>query len=390
LQEVHRCGCVHRDIKPQNLLIDRAGHVKLVDFGLSMVSEGEEGDEFSMAMIFGHECVGTAAFMAPEQVVDSLTADARSDIYGLGCTLYALLVGDTPFSDTRDILKAHQFNSPKNVCEIVPAIPPQVGEIVAKMLSKNPEDRFASAGEVAEALSPWAKRSSVEFDFDKILAERNKTAREKMAEIQRRQRSSPNAGNSSSRAASISSVAASSAESTPSVSSSVARRDPFGFENPPTIVLRKSNDSENRNNGPMARALLSGMALFPLNGGPAVPLLKDRFLIGRSADCDLQIQDASVSSRHCELQFDGTQWLLVDLKSRNGVRVNGDPIQKHVLRMGDTIVIGASLRLRFNPLRGNAHYLSPGRLRLALTVFITSAVLFMIAATIFKLWHLGG
>ena len=64
LHHVHQSGFVHRDIKPQNLLIDHHGIVKLLDFGLTMFRDGEKGDEFSMAMIFGHECVGTAAFDA--------------------------------------------------------------------------------------------------------------------------------------------------------------------------------------------------------------------------------------------------------------------------------------------------------------------------------------
>jgi serine/threonine-protein kinase len=138
LHHMHLAGFVHRDIKPQNLLIDRNGDVKLIDFGLSMRREGELGDEFSMAMIFGHECVGTAAYSSPEQAIDSLKSDARSDVYSLGCTLFAMLTGDTPFpyKDTNDVLKAHQREFARNVCNIVPSIPKVVGEIVAKMLMK--------------------------------------------------------------------------------------------------------------------------------------------------------------------------------------------------------------------------------------------------------------
>lgn len=168
VHHVHHVGFVHRDIKPQNLLIDHAGHVKLLDFGLAMFRDNEKGDEFSMAMIFGHECVGTAAFMAPEQVADSLNADARSDVYSLGCTMYAILTGDTPFpyAETKEIVKAHQSQLARNVCDIVPSIPAPVGEIVARMLAKNPDDRFATAEDVARELSLWSKTSPVEFDFD--------------------------------------------------------------------------------------------------------------------------------------------------------------------------------------------------------------------------------
>jgi pSer/pThr/pTyr-binding forkhead associated (FHA) protein len=92
------------------------------------------------------------------------------------------------------------------------------------------------------------------------------------------------------------------------------------------------------------------MSVVPLNGAEPIPLLKNRFVIGRAADCDLQIQDASVSGRHCELRFDDYQWTLIDLNSRNGVRLNGDIIKKHSVRAGDTIVIG-TLRLRLKDAR---------------------------------------
>lgn len=401
LHQVHLARFVHRDIKPQNLLIDHAGHVKLLDFGLSMLSEGEEGDEFSMAMIFGHECVGTAAYMAPEQATDSLKADARSDIYGLGCTLFAMLTGDTPFplADAKETVKAHQSKIPRNVCDVVPSIPKAVGAIVARMLSKDPEARYASGEEVAKVLSEYAVRSPVEFDFDKILVDRNKAAREKLAELQRRQRKSADASSSTARPSAISSVATSTTGAmkrvgldshAPGVSSSIARRDPFGFEHPPAIVLRHTNESKNRVEDESIRALESEMVLLPLNGESAIRLNKDQFLIGRGEDCDLQIQDASISTHHCELQFDGHYWTLVDLNSRNGVRVNGDTVKKHLLRAGDTLIIGASLRIRFTSLNGDTVGQSGHRIRFALFGLLALTFAALLTAAAFKFWDLGG
>ena len=372
LHHVHLAGFIHRDIKPQNLLIDSKGLVKILDFGLSMMGDGEEGDEFSMAMIFGHECVGTSAFTAPEQALDSLKADVRSDVYSLGCTLFASLVGDTPFplSKASDVLKAHQSQIPRNVSDIIPSIPRPVGDIVAKMLAKKPEDRYATAADVARALAVWSKTIPAEFDFRQILTERNKTAEEKLAEIQKRQRLPSGAASSTARPVSTSSVASAasgtfSTAGKPSSASSVARRGPFGFDHPPAILVRQQSTQGSVSNTHSLKAIKSGMGLLPLTGGEAIPLMQDPFVIGRRVDCDLQIQDASVSSRHCELRYDGNNWIITDLNSRNGIRVNGEVVQKRKLDAGDIVIVGPSLRLRFADLKESTARLSK-RLRYGL------------------------
>ena len=385
LHQVHLAGFVHRDIKPQNLLIDQNGLVKILDFGLSMHRDGEEGDEFSMAMIFGHECVGTSAYTSPEQAIDSLQADPRSDVYSLGCTLFAALTGDTPFpfSKASDVLKGHHTQIPRNVCDVVPSIPRAVGEIVAKMLAKKPEDRFASAVEVAEALTVWSTLSPVEFDFKRILADRKKTADEKLADIQRRQRTAANSASSTARPVSASSatqvvvnplsqVLPRGDSAAPLTGSSVARRGPFGGESPPAILVRDPIESTVPSAAHSRPALKSGMGLLPLSGGPVIPLSKDPFILGRHIDCDLQVQDASVSNRHGEFRFDGKHWTLTDLKSRNGIRVNGISVLQHRLQPGDVILIGHSLRLRFTDQRRDSatNGFSGKRLALGLILFL--------------------
>ncbi|OYW12881.1 MAG: hypothetical protein B7Z55_17785, partial [Planctomycetales bacterium 12-60-4] len=181
LEYAHQQGYIHRDVKPQNLLVDSACQIHLLDFGLGMTREGETGDEFSMAMIFGHQSVGTAEYAAPEQTKDSLSADARSDIYSLGATLFTAMTGTTPFQaeTTAAMLEAHHTQRLRSVREYVRSIPVEVADTIARMMARNPDERFRSAAEVAEALAPWSKTVPVEFDFDTILAERKLQARER-------------------------------------------------------------------------------------------------------------------------------------------------------------------------------------------------------------------
>ena len=95
LAEMHRHGLVHRDIKPSNILIDKSGTAKLADLGLAR-HEGDGGDTQLTAT---GAVMGTIDYMAPEQIVDARRADIRSDLYGLGCTLFHMLAGRVPFPD---------------------------------------------------------------------------------------------------------------------------------------------------------------------------------------------------------------------------------------------------------------------------------------------------
>lgn len=377
LHHAHERGLVHRDVKPQNLLIDHRGHVKLLDFGLAMMRDGEGGEEFSMAMIFGHECIGTPAFMAPEQSRDSLTADARSDVYGLGCTLFSALTGDTvfPLRNPHDVVKAHQTQSPRSVRELVPEIPEGVAAVVAKMLAKNPDDRYQSAAHAASELAKWSKSEAVKFDLPEILAERTQNALEKLAELHK---SRPGAASSTTRLSRLSSVAESSdrlhaARAAHHANDRAAGQGHVG--RPEILVI----DRQVSVNGSVDftsdfRAPHRGKVLIQLGGGPEIPLISERIVIGRADQSDLQIPDQSVSGRHCELHFDGTSWWINDFKSRNGTRVNGKPVNRRQIADGDVISIGNSLRLRFDSAGANVakgpinSTRSPSKFQLAMMV----------------------
>lgn len=153
LQHAHEMGLVHRDIKPANCLVDKNQVVKLLDMGLARIKD----DEGSLTMDNNENVLGTADYLAPEQALNSHKADSRSDIYSLGCTLYYLLTGHPPFREgsISERLLKHQVEKPPSILKDRPDIPPTLLHICEKMMSKSANDRYQTAGEVAERLTEW-------------------------------------------------------------------------------------------------------------------------------------------------------------------------------------------------------------------------------------------
>ncbi len=162
LQHAHEHGMVHRDIKPSNLILGRQGNrgvVKILDFGLARV-EREHGGAGTLTQ--AGQLLGTPAYMAPEQTSDPRRVDIRADIYSLGCTFYYLLTGNPPFQGANlyDILQAHQSMEalPLNLAR--PEVPIQLAIVVATMMAKEPDRRFGTPQEVAQALAPFLKKDA--------------------------------------------------------------------------------------------------------------------------------------------------------------------------------------------------------------------------------------
>ena len=162
LQHAHERGLVHRDLKPSNLLITAQGQVKLLDLGLARFLQDQIADPARTREGMG---LGTPDYAAPEQFRDAHSADARSDIYALGCTLYHLLAGRVPFpgSSLSEKYTAHERKEAAPVEELCPEVPGGLALVVAKMMAKRPADRFQSAAEVATALAPHVAGSSASF-----------------------------------------------------------------------------------------------------------------------------------------------------------------------------------------------------------------------------------
>jgi len=146
LDYAHARGFVHRDIKPSNVIVDDQGHVTLTDFGTVKPAEGAKLTAPWMS-------IGTPEYMSPEQI-SGLVVKPASDIYSLGIVCYEMLSGQVPFSgSTPHVLHAHVYDQPRPLNELVEQIPEVVAEVIHYALSKKPERRFASAGEMARALT---------------------------------------------------------------------------------------------------------------------------------------------------------------------------------------------------------------------------------------------
>ncbi|MCH8043380.1 MAG: serine/threonine protein kinase [Planctomycetes bacterium] len=158
----HACqrDVVHRDIKPSNVLITAEGHAKLVDMGLARLHQVEHsGDDLTASGV----TLGTFDYISPEQARDPRTADVRSDLYSLGCTLYFMLTGKPPFPDGTVLQKLlqHQGDEPPDPREVRSDLPQEMTRLLSKMLFKSPEARYQQPSELIADLLLLADRLGI-------------------------------------------------------------------------------------------------------------------------------------------------------------------------------------------------------------------------------------
>ena len=157
LQHAHQAGLVHRDVKPANLLVSRAGVVKVLDLGLARFFHDDEDTVTKEHS--GQAILGTADYLAPEQGRDSHAVDIRADIYSLGATFYFLLVGKAPFADgtLNQKLIWHQMKAPTAVRKLRPDVPEALAVVISRMMAKDPAGRYQTPADVVAALEPWTQ-----------------------------------------------------------------------------------------------------------------------------------------------------------------------------------------------------------------------------------------
>ncbi|HET9495990.1 MAG TPA: protein kinase, partial [Chloroflexia bacterium] len=147
LSVAHAKGLIHRDVKPQNIMIDRAGDVRLTDFGIVKALSGPELTMTGMTF-------GTAAYLSPEQATGEPLSPA-SDIYALGCVMYEMLAGTPPFTGDNPAVVAYKqvWEQPRPLHDLVPEVPPSLESIVMRCLNKEPARRYPSTDMLAADLA---------------------------------------------------------------------------------------------------------------------------------------------------------------------------------------------------------------------------------------------
>ena len=152
LDYAHREGIVHRDIKPANILLSQ-GHAVVADFGIARALARTDQDSDLTQTEFA---IGTPSYMSPEQAVSDPSIDGRSDIYALGCVLYEMLSGKTPYEGSTAqalLAKAATDPTPKLDTETARTVPKYIAATIRIALNKNPNDRFQTAGQMRQALT---------------------------------------------------------------------------------------------------------------------------------------------------------------------------------------------------------------------------------------------
>jgi serine/threonine-protein kinase len=162
LAEAHTIGIIHRDLKPANLFLtkraDGSPCVKLLDFGISKMGTLPE----DKAITHANTLMGSPWYMSPEQLNSPRDVDSRSDVWGIGVTLYQLLTGRVPFdgSTMPELITKVVTRSPDSVAKLRAEVPAGLDDVVRKCLEKNPHDRFTDVAELSFALEPFAPRRS--------------------------------------------------------------------------------------------------------------------------------------------------------------------------------------------------------------------------------------
>ena len=159
LDHAHRNGVVHRDIKPQNIMLLDNGQLRMMDFGIARISRAEN-------QLTGGKAMGSVHYISPEQAKGDET-DFTSDIYSVGVMMYEMLSGHLPFDadDVVEVAIKQISDKPQSLQELAPNVPHGLVEITERAMAKRPDNRYASAAEMLSALNAYVENPAIVFNY---------------------------------------------------------------------------------------------------------------------------------------------------------------------------------------------------------------------------------
>ena len=160
LDHAHSKGIVHRDVKPQNIMLQADGSIKMMDFGIARFSRAQ-------SQTVSDKAIGSVHYISPEQAKGDHT-DGRTDIYSVGVMMYEMLSGHLPFdgSGTVSIAIMQISEKPKPLAQVAPNVPEGLRQITEKAMEKDPDDRYQSAAEMLQAIQAFKQNPSIRFEYE--------------------------------------------------------------------------------------------------------------------------------------------------------------------------------------------------------------------------------
>lgn len=295
LDAAYRHSVVHRDIKPQNIVINSKDVVKITDFGLARSRE-------TVTLTQSNVFMGTAYYIPPEQAESGRSADTRSDLYSVGAVLYEMLAGDPPFegSTAVDIVVKHMNEKVPSLCQLRPELPREIDLFLQKAMAKAPSDRYSTPREFSNALEQLQQRVQA------ALSELQDLNRGEDSEHEQKEQ--------------------------------------------PGRSKTKQEDSLNKIPPPLKKQA----RLLVTSSNQSIALTRDLMVVGRQDPVlgifpEINLADKTVGRRHAYLRNQHGQYTVEDLNALNKTRLNGEvltPYEERMLKDGDILRFG-SVEVRF-------------------------------------------
>ena len=314
LDTAFKCGVVHRDIKPQNIVINSQDIVKITDFGLARSRE-------TVTLTQSNVFMGTAYYIPPEQAESGRSADTRSDLYSVAAVLFEMLTGHPPFEgDTAvDIVIKHMNEKVPSICRDRPDLPPELDQFLQKAMAKSPADRYPTPKEFIVEIEQLQKRIQATHPERRASPERDQVAENGYDQLQGQE---------------INEVQGAVAQSKQQPEHSRAKAE-AEFVKPPSIPQKKAR-------------------FYVLASNQYIELTGELMVVGRQDPVlgifpEINLPDKTVGRRHAYVRNQQGQYTVEDLNALNKTRLNGvilTPHEERALKDGDILRFG-SVEVRF-------------------------------------------